>query len=129
DYSNPNELEENLLDNEAYIIDKPARKNGTPEIKSFTLPGTTAADNTADYNIVAELSADMKKLQVTRTSLYKGIQKARNIAGALKYTPYMFDDYKNYGGSDPSETMKSKQADEYNNSIRTVKEEYKKRKP
>lgn len=129
DYSNPGELEETLLNNEAYIIEKPAKKNGIPNIKPYTLPGTTAADNAAEFNISAELSADMKKLLVTRTSSYKGIQKARNIVSALKYTPYMFDDYKSYGGADPTEKMKTKQLEEYNNSVRTVKEEYKTKKP
>jgi hypothetical protein len=67
----------------------------------------------------------MKKLQITRTSSYKGIQKSKNISAALKYTTYMLDDYKNYGGADPTEKMKSKQVEEYNNSVRTLKEEYK----
>jgi hypothetical protein len=129
DYSNPGELEENLLNNEAYIIEKPAKKNDIPAIKPFTLPGTTTADNTAEFNITAELLADMKKLQVARASSYKGIQKARNIVSALKYTPYMFDDYKSYGGADPTEKMKAKQLEDYNNSVRTVKEEYKTQKP
>ncbi|OQP65394.1 hypothetical protein A3860_17160 [Niastella vici] len=129
DYSNPGELEERLLSNEAYIINKPAKKNGVPEIKPFTLPGTTAGDNTAEYTINAELSADMKKLQVSRTSSYKGIQKARNTVSALKYIPYMFDDYKSYGGEDPTEKMKPKQVDEYNNTVKTVKDEYKAKKP
>ncbi|WP_205511582.1 hypothetical protein [Longitalea arenae] len=129
DYSNPHELEENLLNNEAYIITKPAKKNGIPETKPLTLPGCTAADNTSDFSITAELSSDMKNLQVARTSSYKGIQKTRNIVSALKYTPYMFDDYKNYGASDPTEKMKAKQAEEYNNSVRTIKDEYKVQKP
>src|SRR5581483_10287782 len=102
---------------------------GIQEIKPFTLPGTTAADNTADFSLNVELAPNLNDLIVSRTSTFEGIQKIKAISGALKYTPYMFDDYKNYGGSDPSETMKSKQDDEYNNSIRTVKEEYKKRKP
>ncbi|OQP49029.1 hypothetical protein A4H97_29560 [Niastella yeongjuensis] len=129
DYSNPAELEENLLNNEAYIINKPAKKNGIPEIKPFTLPGTNTADNTIEYNISAELLADMKKMQITRTSSYRGIQKSKNISAALKYTTYMLDDYKNYGGADPTEKMKSKQVDEYNNSVRSLKEEYNTQKP
>jgi len=129
DYSNPAELEENLLNNEAYLLDKPAKKNGIPQIKPFTLPGTAAADNTIEYNINAELSTDVKKLQISRVSSFKGIQKSKNIVSALKFTSYMFDDYKNYGGQDPAESMKSKQAEEYNNTIRTVNEEYKIQKP
>lgn len=129
DYSNPAEQEENLLNNEAYILNKPAKKNDLPDIKPFTLPGTTAADNTVEYNINAELLPDMKKLQVARTSIYKGIQKSRNITGALKYVAYMFDDYKNYGGGDPTEKMKVKQVEDYNNTVRTIKDEYKTQKP
>lgn len=41
----------------------------------------------------------------------------------------MFDDYKSYGGADPTEKLKAKQLEEYNNSVRTVKEEYKIKKP
>ena len=129
DYSNPDELEENLLNNEAFIIDKPAKKNGIPEIKPFTLPGSTASDNIAEFYIKAELSADMKILQIERASQYKGIQKARNIASALKYTAYMFDDYKNYGGSVPTEKMYTWDKQEYKNSLRSIKEEYKVQKP
>jgi hypothetical protein len=129
DFSNPAELQENLLNNEAYLIDKPAKKNGIPQIAPFTLPGTTTADNTIEYTINAELSADMKKLQISRVSSYKGIQKSKNIANALKFTSYMFDDYKSYGGSDPTGSMRSKEAEEYNNTIRIVNEEYKIQKP
>jgi len=75
DYSNPGELSETLLDNEAYIIYEPAKKNGGQEIKPFTLPGTTAADNVSDVLIKSELSTDLKKLMVIRTSTYKGLQK------------------------------------------------------
>jgi hypothetical protein len=85
--------------------------------------------HTIEYTINAELSADMKKLQISRVSSYKGIQKSKNIANALKFTSYMFDDYKSYGGSDPTGSMRSKEAEEYNNTIRIVNEEYKIQKP
>lgn len=129
DYSNPGELEESLLDNEAYIIYPPVKKSGQQDIKPFTLPGTRAEENYAGYSISAEMSTDMTNLKVSRTSNYKGIQKAKAVVNALKYTPYIFDDYKNYGGSDPTASMKSKEAEEYHTNIRTVKEEYKKQKP
>ena len=41
----------------------------------------------------------------------------------------MFDDYKNYGGNAPTDNMKSKEMEEYNNTIRALKEDYKKQKP
>lgn len=128
DFSNPGELMESLLDNEAYIIYEPAKKSRQQEIKPFTLPGTVAADNSSEFTIVSELSADMKNLMVIRTSSYKGLQKQRVIAEALKFTPYMFDDYKNYGGNDPVTEMKGKEAQDYNNTLRTLKEEWKDRK-
>ncbi|MFL5742571.1 MAG: hypothetical protein ACJ75B_20275 [Flavisolibacter sp.] len=129
DFSNPDDIVENLLDNEAYIIYPPAKKSVDPEIKPLTLPGTTAADNIADVAIKAELSPDMKRLMVIRTSSYKGLQKTHNIANELKLTPYMFDDYRNYGGNAPTDNMKANQIDEYNTSVRSLKDEFKKEKP
>jgi hypothetical protein len=129
DFSNPGDLEEGLLSNEAYIIYAPAKKTGTQEIKPFSLPGTTAADNSASYAIVAELAPDMKGIMVTRTSHFKGIQKAKASPNALKFTPYMLQDYVNYGGSDPTEKMKSREAEEYTKSARSLQDEFKKQKP
>lgn len=129
DYSNPGDLSETLLDNDAYIIYAPDKKTKKQDIKEFTLPGTRAEDNTSSYTITAELNADMKNLSVSRTSSFTGIQKARSSEHVLKYIPYMFDDYKNYGGEEPSNRMKAKEADDYQNSLRTVKDEFKKQKP
>lgn len=129
DFSNPGDLVEPLLNNEAYIIYEPAKKSGNQEIKPFVLPGTTASDNTVDVAIKTELSADMKNLMVVRTTSYKGIQKARAIGDALKFTPYQIDDYKHYGGSSPTENMKSREMENYDNSVKALKDEFKKRKP
>jgi hypothetical protein len=129
DYSNPGDLDETLLDNEAYIIYAPAKKGGQQEIKPFTLPGSVALDNSALYNYTAELTADMKGLRITRTSNLKGIQKAKATANALRYIPYMIDDYKNYGGNNPTDKMKSREVEEYEKSVRTLTEEFKKQKP
>jgi hypothetical protein len=129
DYSNPGELSETLLDNEAYIIYEPAKKNGGQEIKPFTLPGTTAADNVSDVFIKSELSTDLKKLMVIRTSTYKGFQKTNSIVDALKFTPYMLDDYKNYNGTSPTDNMKSRELDSYNSYVKALTDEFKKQKP
>ncbi|HKZ65860.1 MAG TPA: hypothetical protein VJ111_05880 [Chitinophagaceae bacterium] len=129
DFSNPGDLEESLLDNEAYIIYAPAKKGGQQEIKPFTLPGTSAADNMAEIIINTELSSGMNSLLVARTSSYKGIHKAINSDNALRFTPYIFDDYKNYNGNSPTDNMKSREAEDYYNSIQALKEEYKKQKP
>jgi hypothetical protein len=129
DFSLPGDIVESLLDNEAYIIYAPAKKGGKQEIKPYLLPGTTAADNLTAVTIKTELSADMRNLLVIRTSSYKGIQKTKSIADVLKYTPYMFDDYRNYGGFSPTDNMKSKEVENYNNSVRALKDEFKKQKP
>ena len=122
DFSNPGDLVESLLNNEAYIVYEPAKKTGKQDIKSFVLPNTTASDNTTDVAVKTELSADMKTLMVIRTTSYQGIQKAHAIENALKFTPYLVDDYKHYGGNAPIENMKSKDIENYNNSIKALKD-------
>ena len=124
DHSNPTELVENLLGSEGYIIDQPTRQN-TQNIKPVTLPDATYQDNVADYTIDASLQADMNTLVITRTSSFIGISKARNIETALKFTPYMLDDYKYYGGSSPTEKMREAQEEEYNKSAKALKDEFK----
>jgi hypothetical protein len=111
------------------VISKPERKTGAQDIKEFKLPGTKAEDNSSHYAIRALLTEDMKNIMVRRISNYTGISKARASSSALKFVPYMFEDYKNYGGEDPSIKMKGRQADEYQNSVRSVKDDFKKQKP
>ena len=124
DHSNPTDLVENLLGSEAYIIDQPTKQN-TQNIKLVTLPDAGFQDNVTDYAINTSLEADMNTLSVSRTSTFIGISKTKNIISALKYTPYMLDDYKYYGGNSPTEKMKEAQEDEYNKSVRAMKDEYK----
>jgi hypothetical protein len=124
DFSNPGELVESLLDNEAYIIYPPAKKSNTPQIKPFKLPGTTASENLAEITIKAQLSENMKNLMVVRTSSYKGLHKAKMISDALKFTPYMLEDYVNYGGESPGQHLKGKQAGDYINAVTTIKTDF-----
>ena len=51
DHSLPGELVQTLLGNEAYIIGEPDRKRHTQDIKPFTLPNTSATENTVGYTI------------------------------------------------------------------------------
>lgn len=129
DFSNPGELDESLLDNEAYIIYQPAKKGGGQEIKPYTLPGTAAADNTVEAVFKTQLTPDMKSLMVVRTASYKGIKKANASASQLKYTTYMLDDYRNYGGESPVTKMRDREQEAYNSTVQAMKEEFKKRKP
>ena len=128
DFSNPGEIVETLLDNEAYVIYAPVKKSAAPQIKPFKLPGTTYQDNKADVSIKAQMSADMKNLMVVRTSTYTGLQKAKVIADALKYTPYIFEDYMNFGGNSPTQNLTNKQIDAYQSSVTELKSEFTKQK-
>ena len=127
DHSNPGELVESLLGSDAYIISEPTKSG--QEIKPYTLPDAVAADNLSDFAINASLQPDMNTMNVTRVSTYKGISKTRNIGDALKFTTYMLDDYKYYGGESPTEKMKASQEEEYDKSVRALKDEFKEAKP
>ena len=129
DHSNPGELVENLLATEAYIIAEPAKKGGAQEIKTFMLPDATAKDNTVTYTMNTSLTNKMSMLVVSRNSAYKGISKARQINDALKYTPFMLDDYKNYNGESPTEKMRDAQEEEYYKSVKALKDRFKEAKP
>lgn len=124
DHSNPGDLVESLLGSEAWIIDKPTKQN-TQNIKPLVLPDASYQDNVSDYTINTSLAADMNSLNISRVSTYTGISKTRNIFTALKFTPYMIDDYKYYGGSSPTEKMKEAQEEEYNKSVKALKDEFK----
>lgn len=127
DYSNPGEPVETLLGSEAYIIAKPVK--GVQQIIPFTFPDATALDNNTDYLFTSSLNSDMSTLTVSRTSTFKGISKARNISDALKYTTYMLDDYKYYGGESPTEKMRGREEEEYYKSINALKDNFKESKP
>ncbi|HEY4147946.1 MAG TPA: DUF3857 domain-containing protein [Chitinophagaceae bacterium] len=129
DHSNPGDMVQSLLGNDAYIIYKPAAKTGAQDIKPITLPEVTADDNTAVYNIEASLDAGMNNLSVKRKNTFTGISKAREMDEAMKFTTYMLDDYKYYGGGSPTDNMKSAQADEYQKSTTALKDEFKEAKP
>lgn len=128
DHSNPGELVESLLGNEAYIISKPP-KRGEQEIKPFTLPNASFNDNISRFAINVSLSNDLNSLIVSRTNTYKGINKARVIDNAMKFTTYMLDDYKLHGGNSPTDNMRPNQQEEYEKSVKVLKDEFKKAKP
>ncbi|HPH83877.1 MAG TPA: hypothetical protein PLC48_00405 [Ferruginibacter sp.] len=128
DHSIPGELVESLVGSEAYIISEPTKK-GEQEIKTFTLPNTTVNDNSSSFTMNASLTKDMNSIAVSRTSTYKGITKTRQISDALKYTTYMLDDYKNYGGTSPTDKMRSVEEEQYNKAVKALKDNFKEEKP
>jgi hypothetical protein len=129
DHSLPGELVQTLVGNEAYIIGEPDRKTHAQTITPFTLPNTAAKDNAITYTINSSMSADFNNVLVARTSAYTGLVKTNNIGNAMRLTTYMLDDYKSYEGESPTEKMKAKEQDEYDRSVKAIKEEYKKAKP
>jgi len=129
DHSNPGELVQTLLGNEAFIIAEPDKKKHTQDIKPFTLPDAAAADNTINYSIKASLSPDFNNTVVSRTSAYTGLVKTNSISNIMRLTTYMLDDYKYYGGESPASRMKPREEEEYDKSVKAIKEEFKKAKP
>jgi hypothetical protein len=129
DYSNPGDLVESLLGSEAFIIHEPAKKGGSQDIIPYKLPDAGSADNVSNYTIEASVSDDFSTLTVSRITAMKGINKTREISDALKYTPYMLDDYKYYGGNSPTEKMKEFQEAEYFKTVKALKDNFKEAKP
>ncbi len=129
DHSLPGELIQSLLGNDAYIVSEPDKKKRTQTITDFKLPNATAADNTVNYTINSSLSADYNNVVVARTSNYTGLLKTSYISNAMRLTTYMVDDYKSYGGNPPTEKMKAREQEEYEKSVKAIKEEFKKAKP
>lgn len=128
DHSNPPDLVDYLLGNDAYIIQAPDKK-GVQEIKEIVLPDAAYTENSSDYAVNAQLDKDMSTLIVSRKSTYTGLSKTRNIYTALRYTPYMLDDYKYYGGESPTEKMKNAQEEEYYKSVKALKDNFNEAKP
>jgi hypothetical protein len=128
DYSNPNELREELLGQKAYIIFKP-EKNGGENFKEITLPNAVATDNNSDIVFDCSLSNDKNNLAISRVSTYKGIQKTKNIADALRYTSYVLDDYKYFRETDPLDKLSGNQSEEYYKSVQAFKQNNKEYKP
>jgi len=80
--SNPFEMDEDYLGNEAYTI----TLGKSPTATATTLPVTTAENNLSAVNIVATMDENMEKANIVTTSSYKGISKGQTQRAALAYT-------------------------------------------
>lgn len=129
EHSNPGDLVETLLNNEAYIIKEPLKKSGEQEITPIILPNTTEAENCEAVTINASMPASLDAVAVSRTSTFKGLSKTKNIDGALKLTTYILDDWKNTGGAHPAENLNDADAESYNNFAKIIKDRAKDDKP
>jgi hypothetical protein len=123
DHSNPNDLVENLLGADAYIIEEPKKKTGEQIITPVVLPTLTAKDNTQFVKLEVAMGSNMKDLSIKRNSAYKGMLRTREIFSALRHTDYVFIDYQNYDGVDPEEKMRKFEKEEYQKILNRVKEE------
>ncbi|MBC7934023.1 MAG: hypothetical protein H7Y86_01510 [Rhizobacter sp.] len=128
DFSNPEDLVESLLGSTAYIIREPG-KGGIQAIEEIKLPSTAMDDNVSVLTANASLNIEKSLVTVSRISAYKGLAKTREIPTALKYIPYMLNDYKYYGGEGPTEKMKPAQEEEYYNAVKALKDNFKAAKP
>ena len=128
DFSNPDDLVESLIGSTAYIIHEPG-KGGVQAIEEIKLPTTTMDDNVSVLTTNASLNIEKSLINISRVSAYKGLTKSREINTALKYIPYMLDDYKYYGGESPTEKMKPAQEEEYYKAVKALKDNFKEAKP
>ena len=123
--SNPFEMNEDYLENEAYVIT--LGKN--PTATAITLPATTPENNISAVNITATMDAEMEKTNIVAVSSYKGISKGQNDRAALAYTNVYDLDYIAYYGEDELDQFSDKRREEIDRLIAARKEEWKKRKP
>jgi hypothetical protein len=123
--SNPFDLKDDYLENEAYTITLGRNPTATP----ITLPGTTPEDNVSAVSIVATMDENMDKTNIVSVSAYKGISKHNNEGPVLAYTNVYDMDYLAYYGDDELDQLNDKRRDEIDRLLMARKEEFKKRKP
>ena len=123
--SNPFDLKDDYLGNQAYVIT--IGKN--PTATAVTLPVTTPEENYNNTVIEASMDENLEKTNITTTSSFKGISKHDNEGSALVYTNVYDVDYLAYYGDNDLDQLPDKKRDEYDRLIFARKEEFKKRKP
>jgi hypothetical protein len=123
--SNPFDLKDEYLGNEAYIIS--LGKN--PSANPVTLPVTTAEENYNNTLIEASMDADLEKTNISSTTSFKGISKHDNEGAVLLYTNVYDVDFMAYFGDNDLDVLSDKKREEYDRLIFARKEEFKKRKP
>jgi hypothetical protein len=125
EHSNIYDLQENLLGNDAYKLPVNA-KDDTEAVK---ISESTAAENVSRYELTAVLDAGLQNMEVTRTTLHTGLQKKQYSDEALRFIPYMFEDFKTYDGEDDMDALPTRFQDEYYEKRKALKEEFNRQKP
>lgn len=123
--SNPYDLDDDFLGNEAYSI----TLGKTPTATPVTLNATTIEENTNSSVIEATLDDKFENVNVTSTDEIKGIFKHDYQYAVLLYTNAYDQDHLSYYGESELDQLPEKQQDEIQRLVFARKQEYKKRKP
>ena len=123
--SNPYNLYDDYLGNEAYII----TLGNSPTATAITLPSTSTNENINAYAIDASLDDKIENINVVSTDELKGVFKQEYEGAVLLYTNAYDQDYLSYYGESDYEHLPEKQQDEIQRLLFARKQEYKKRKP
>ena len=123
--SNPYDLYDDYLGNEAYII----TLGKSPTATAITLPSTTGTENINAYVIDASLDDKIENINVVSTDELKGIFKQEHDGQVLAYTNAYDQDHLSYYGESDYENLPEKQQDEIQRLLIARKQEFKKRKP
>jgi len=123
--SNPYDLDDDFLGNEAYLI----TLGKTPSAAPVTLPVTTTEENINASVIESALDEKFENVNVSAAYEFKGIFKQDYLGPVLLYTNAYDQDHLNYYGESEIDQLSEKQQDEIQRLIFARKQEYKKRKP
>jgi hypothetical protein len=123
--SNPYDLYDDYLGNEAYII----TLGNSPTATAIVLPSTKVDDNINATVIEASLDDKIENVNVVSTDELKGIFKQEHEGQILAYTNAYDQDHLSYYGESDYDNLPEKQQDEIQRLVFARKQEYKKRKP
>jgi hypothetical protein len=111
--------------NDAYLI----TLGSNPSATKITLPQTGYQDNRGSYYIESSLDANFENLNITATNEFEGFIKRGYNYAALAYTSSFRENYKNYGGRNPLDVLKTKEREKMDRELAAKVEEETKKKP
>ncbi|MGC4037317.1 MAG: hypothetical protein QM764_15260 [Chitinophagaceae bacterium] len=101
DFSNIYDVNEYMAGNDGYKL--PTRERDQTE--SVKITDLKPENSKSLFQINVTVDTSLKWLNVERTTAYTGVQKERYSYGALRYTPYMFNDPRTFNGPDDGENL------------------------
>lgn len=123
--SNPFDLDDDFLGNEAYAI----TLGKIPSAKAVSLPTTATGENISANTIDATLDDSLQNVKIISTNSLKGLYKRQNGWPVLMYTTVYDNDHLAYYGDSDYDQLPEKNQDEIQRLLFARKEEFKKRKP